>query len=101
MFIGEVTTGLLGGFFNSSYPATYPPASIGMPLKTLPSYQWWQQTPIVGFAEIQTQNPYYNLYANEIFKTSNNTVYGVPYSDRFGKGPAVNSVSYTTGGVSY
>lgn len=95
MFIGEVTTGLLGGFFNSNYPVG------GVALKNMASYQWWSLNPMVAFAQIQPSNPYYNVYANVIFNTSNNTVYGVPYSDRFGKGPVVNAVSYTANGISY
>ncbi|MHB8068483.1 MAG: InlB B-repeat-containing protein [Desulfobaccales bacterium] len=100
LFIGEVTTGLLGGFFNSSVASNYPQDN-GAALKNVPSNHWWLQNPIVAFSQIQPQNPYYNLYAQVIFNTSNNTVYGVPYSDRFGKGPVVNAVSYTNNGVSY
>lgn len=95
MFIAEVTTGLLGGFFNSDYQVG------GVALKNMPSNQWWSLNPIVAYSQIQPNNPYYNVYANVIFTKSNNTVYGVPYSDRFGTGPEVNSVSYTSGGVSY
>jgi hypothetical protein len=93
MFIGEVTAGLLGGFFNSNTPSNYPPDS-GAALKNVPSMNWWLQNPIVAFSEIQPSNPYYNLYAKVIFNASHNTVYGVAYSDRFGSGPLVNSVSY-------
>jgi Beta-1,3-glucanase len=92
--IGEVTTGLLGGFFNSDYPVKIsdnPP--IYKDIKDLPSNQWWSLNPLVAYAEIQSF-PYYNVYANVIFTKSGNTVYGVPYSDRFGSGPLVNSVSY-------
>jgi hypothetical protein len=96
MFIGEVTTGLLGGYFNSDYLVG------GTAIKNMASKQWWALNPMVGFAEIQPLHPYYNPYANVIFNRSNNTVYGVPYSDRFGEGPLVNSVTYkTSGGVSY
>ena len=55
----------------------------------------------MGFAEIQPNNAYYSVYSNVIFNATNNTVYGVPYSDRFGTGPVVNSVSYTADGISY
>lgn len=97
MFIGEVTTGLLGGFFNSDYePGGVPPA-----IKNMPSNNWWSLNPIVAFSEIQPQNPYYNIYANVVFDTSNNTVYGVPYSDRFGSGPLVNTVKYNGANVNY
>ena len=98
LFIGDVTTGLLGGFFNSDYV----PSGGSTALKNLPSGQWWALNPIVGYAEIQPNNAYYSVYSNVIFNATNNTVYGVPYSDRFGTGPVVNSVSYTTdGGISY
>ncbi|MDD2901377.1 MAG: hypothetical protein PHU44_02965 [Syntrophales bacterium] len=97
MFIGEVTTGLLGGFFNSDYqPGGVPPA-----IKNMTSSQWWSLNPIVAFSEIQPLNPYYNIYAQVIFDTTNNTVYGVPYSDRFGNGPLVNSVQYNGTDVNY
>jgi len=66
----------------------------GVALKNIPSNQWWSQNPIVAYSQIQPNNPYYNVYANVIFNQSNNTVYGVPYSDRFGTGPLINSVSY-------
>ncbi|MEW6660414.1 MAG: hypothetical protein AB1424_17350 [Thermodesulfobacteriota bacterium] len=87
--IGEVTTGLLGGFFNSNYV----PSGYSTAIKNMPSNNWWSLNPIVAFSQIQSL-PYYNVYANVIFNQSNNTVYGVPYSDRFGTGPLVNSVSY-------
>ena len=99
--IGEVTTGLLGGFYNSNTPSNIP-SDGGAALKNVPSKNWWMQNPIVGFTEVQPQNPYYNLYSGVIFNTSGNTVYGVPYSDRFGSGPDVNSVNYTSpDGVTY
>jgi hypothetical protein len=93
---GEVSTGLLGGFFNRDYPSTYPLPG-GVALKTLPSYQWWLQTPAVAFATIQPLHPYYDTYSNVVFNDSQNTVYGVPYSDRFqntSKSPAVYTVKY-------
>ena len=94
--IGEITTGLLGGFYNSDYQVN------GVALKNMPSNQWWSLNPIVAYQKIQPQNPYYNPYAGVIFGTSGNTVYGVPYSDRFGTGPDVNAVNYPSpGGVTY
>jgi hypothetical protein len=95
MFIGEVTTGLLGGFFNSDYQVG------GVALKNMESNQWWSLNPIVAFSKIQPQNPYYNIYAQVIFDASNNSVYGVPYSDRFGSGPLVNTVFYNGKSVNY
>ncbi|MHB8067832.1 MAG: hypothetical protein ACYDIC_08025 [Desulfobaccales bacterium] len=79
MFIGEVTTGLLGGFFNSDYqPGGVPPA-----IKNMVSNDWLNLNPIVAFSKIQPLNPFYNIYAQVIFDASNNTVYGVP--DRINK----------------
>lgn len=94
--IGEITTGLVGGFFNSDYP--FKPGVT--PLKNMSSNEWWAQNPMVGFAQIQPTHsapPYYNNYASIIFNLTNNTAYGVPYSDRFnhaGNSPAVMSVLY-------
>ena len=99
-FVGEVSTGLLGGFFNSNY-RVITHQSIGAALKNMPSNQWWPQNPIVAFSEIQPVHPYYNIYAEVIFNESHNTVYGVPFSDRFGKGPLVNSVQYNGTNVNY
>lgn len=94
--IGEITTGLLGGFYNSDYQVN------GVALKNMPSHQWWSLNPIVAYQKIQPQNPYYNPYSGVIFNTSGNTVYGVPYTDRFGTGPDVNSVNYPSpDGVTY
>jgi len=94
-FVGEVTTGLLGGYFNS----TYIPAGYTTMIKDMPSSQWWNLNPIVGFSEIQSNNAYYNQYAGVIFATSGNTVYGVPFTDRFGTGPVVDSVSHNNHSV--
>ncbi|HEY9074061.1 MAG TPA: hypothetical protein VIN67_08000, partial [Desulfobaccales bacterium] len=99
-FVGEVSTGLLGGFFNSSVASNYPPDN-GAALKNVPSNHWWLQNPIMAFSEIQPVLPYYNIYAETIFNESHNTVYGVPFSDRFGKGPLVNSVIYNGKNVNY
>ena len=89
LFIGEVTTGLLGGFFNSNYQVG------GTAIKTMPSYQWWKLDPMVAFSTIQPSHPYYSLYSGVIYDLSKNTVYGTPYSDRFGK-VLINSVNYET-----
>jgi hypothetical protein len=97
MFIGEVTTGLLGGFFNSNYV----PSGQSTAIKDMASNSWWSLNPIVGYATIQPSNQYYNVYAGIIFNASGNTVYGVPYSDRFGSGPLVNTVYYNGSNVGY
>ena len=94
LFIGEVTTGLLGGFFNSDHQVK------GTAIKDMPSYQWWKLDPMVAFSTIQPSHPYYSLYSGVIYDLSKNTVYGTPYSDRFGK-VLINSVNYTKDGVSY
>lgn len=90
MVIGEITTGLLGGYYGSTHEAMYNGALT--PIKDMPSEAWWQLNPMVGFAQIQSVPTHYNQYANAIWTASNNSVYGVPYSDRFGNGPLVNSV---------
>lgn len=95
MFVGEVTTGLLGGFFNSDYQVN------GEYIKNMYSNQWWSLNPIVAYSTIQPSNPYYNIYAAVIFDKSSNSVYGVPYSDRFGSGPLVNTVQYNGASVNY
>ncbi|WP_428560341.1 MAG: hypothetical protein ACP59X_16350 [Solidesulfovibrio sp. DCME] len=90
MAIGELTTGLLGGYYGSTYQVTFQATTTA--IGSLPSADWWQLDPLVGFSQIQTDPSNYNRYANVIWTTSNNTVYGVPYSDRFGSGPLVNTV---------
>jgi hypothetical protein len=90
MVIGEITTGLLGGYYGSTHQAMY--NGTLTPIKDMPSQAWWQLNPMVGFAQIQSVPTHYNQYANVIWNASGNTVYGVPYSDRFGSGPLVNSV---------
>jgi hypothetical protein len=91
--IGEISTGLLGGFVNSNYQVN------GVAIKNMPSYQWWALNPMVAFAAIQPQHPFYDTYSNVVFNGSGNTVYGVPYSDRFqnsSNNPAVYTVQYQT-----
>lgn len=88
--VGEITSGLLMGFVNS--PVV--PAGHTTPLKDMDSDQWWSLSPVQAFSQIQTLNPYYNTYANLLYLDSNNEVYSIPYSDRLGSGPLVNSVQY-------
>lgn len=95
MLIGEITTGLLGGFVNSDYKVG------GVAIKDMESNSWWSLSGNPAFATIQPDNAYYNPYANVIFETSGNTVYGVPYSDRFGSGPLVNTVNYNGTPINY
>lgn len=95
MIIGEITTGILGGFYNSGYMVN------GTPIKSMVSNSWWSLVPMVAFSTIQPGNTYYNTYANVIYEESGNTVYGVPYSDRFGSGPLVNTVQLGQSSVNY
>jgi hypothetical protein len=85
--IGEITAGLLCGFFNSNVQVGTPPKAI----KDMPSNEWW--TLGLLYSKAQPDHPYYNTYANVIYTASNNTSYGMPYSDRF-KGVAINTVKY-------
>jgi hypothetical protein len=94
LFIGEVATGLLGGFFNSDYKVG------SVAIKDMPSYQWWTLNPMVAFSTIQPAHPFYSLYSGVIYDLSKNTVYGTPYSDRFGK-VLINSVNYTKNGTTF
>jgi hypothetical protein len=94
MFVGEVTTGLLGGFFNSDYEVG------GVPIKNMPSKDWWSLDPLVAYSEIQDDD-HYNLYASVIYDLSGNTVYGVPFSDRFGTGPLVQTYKFDGTDVNY
>lgn len=88
--VGEITTGLLGGFVNS---ATIP-AGQTQAIANLPSSAWWKLNPTVAFSDIQTNSAYYNQYANVIYSASGNQAYSIPYSDRLGSGPLINSVQY-------
>lgn len=91
MAIGELTTGLLGGYFGSTVQGTTQ-GGVTMPIGEMESQQWWSLNPRVGFSQIQTDSGHYNRYADVIWTSSGNTVYGVPFSDRFGSGPLVNTV---------
>lgn len=95
MLIGEITTGLLGGFINSDYMVG------NLAIKDMESNSWWSLSGNPAFSTIQPDNAYYNLYADVIFEVSSNTVYGVPYSDRFGTGPLVNTVNYNGTPINY
>jgi hypothetical protein len=88
--IGEITTGLLLGFVNSSKV----PAGRNTAIKNMPSEEWWTLNPMIAFSDVQSNSADYNEYANVIYKASNNLVYSIPYSDRLGEGPLINSVEY-------
>ena len=89
--IGEISSGLLMGFVNSSVK----PAGSKVALKDMPSRSWWHLDPMIAFSSIQTNKAYYNDYGGVIYNASNNQCYSLPYSDRLGDGPLVNSVQYS------
>lgn len=97
LIIGDITTGMLGGFFNSDYV----PSGQETPIKNMKSNAWWSLNPLVAFRAIQPNHQYYNIYGDVIFSMSGNSVYGIPYSDRFGKGPLVETVWYNGAPVNY
>ncbi|WP_153770930.1 hypothetical protein [Labrenzia sp. CE80] len=88
--IGEISSGVLMGFVNSSCV----PAGKSTELKDMESHQWWELDPMIAFNSVQPDHPYYNTYANILYQASSNQVYSIPYSDRMGTGPLVNSVQY-------
>jgi hypothetical protein len=88
--IGEITSGLLMGFINS--PVV--PAGQSKPIKDLPSRTWWNLDPLIAFSQVQSDPAYFNQYANILYKASSNETYSIPYSDRLGTGPLINSVKY-------
>jgi hypothetical protein len=90
-FVSEVTTGLIGGFFNSDYMVS------SVAIKNMASKDWWSLPHGVIFSMINT---YYNTYAKVIYDLSDNTVYGIPYSDLIGK-VFVDSVLHGTASVNY
>jgi hypothetical protein len=90
LLIGEITSGLLLGLVNSDVI----PAGQTQKLKDMTSLEWWSLDPLPAFAQAQPHNTYYDPYAAVIFAASDNQVYSIPYSDRLGKGPLVNTVSY-------
>jgi hypothetical protein len=96
-FIGEITGGLLSGFFNSNYK----PGGVNPAIKDMASNQWWGLNPTVAFSQIQPNHPYYNPYAGVIYGRTGNSVYGMAYSDRFVQGPLVETVSYKGTAVNY
>lgn len=93
--IGEITTGLLGGFVNS---ATVPAGQTST-IANLPSSTWWTLNPSIAFSQIQSNSAYYDQYAGVIYSASGNQAYSIPYSDRLGTGPLINSVQYNNTSV--
>lgn len=88
--IGEITSGFLMGMVGSDVL----PAGKTVKIKDMQSSDWWTLNPIVAFAQVQPNNAYYNTYANAIYQGSSNESYSIPYSDRLGTGPLVNTVEF-------
>lgn len=86
--IGEITSAILMGFLGNTQVVG------GEALNTMPSSDWWKLNPLVAFDEIQSDPDFYNEWANAIYAASSNGAYSIPYSDRLGTGPLVNSVYY-------
>ena len=86
--IGEITSGLVMGFVNS--PTV--PQGQKVALKDMPSGDWWKLKPVIAFSGVQTNPAFYNQYANVLYNASGNEVYSIPYSDRLGSGPLIDSV---------
>lgn len=93
--IGEITSGFLMGMVGSDVK----PAGQTAKIKDMPSSDWWILNPTIAFAQVQPDHPYYNTYANVIYGDSNNQSYSIPYSDRLGTGPLVNTVKYNGSAV--
>ena len=93
--IGEITTAILMGFLGSTTEID------GTALDQMASYEWWQIDPMQAFDEIQPTNPYYNEWAQVIFDATTNGAYSIPFSDRLGSGPLVNTVQFNKDGTSY
>jgi len=96
--IGEITTGLLGGFPGSDVIyaggiGTYASYD-GKPYKNVPSVAWWNSSIIPSPSVLQPSNPFYNAYAQQIFDATSNQVYSIPFSDRFGNGPLMQTQLY-------
>lgn len=86
--IGEITTAILMGFLGNTTSVN------GTPLDTLASEDWWKLDPMQAFDDIQSDPDNYNQWADVIYDASNNGVYSIPFSDRLGTGPLVNTVQF-------
>ena len=93
--IGEITSGFLMGMVGSDVVPTGQTKMI----KDMQSSDWWVLNPIIAFNQVQPNNAYYNTYANVIYGASGNSSYSIPYSDRLGSGPLVNTVKYNQSDV--
>ncbi|MEX1119562.1 MAG: PEP-CTERM sorting domain-containing protein [Terrimicrobiaceae bacterium] len=86
--IGEITSAILMGFLANTMVVD------GTPLNDMPSNEWWKLDPLQAFSEVQSNDDFYNQWGNEIYDASTNGAYSIPYADRLGTGPLVNSVFY-------
>ncbi len=93
--MGEITTAILMGFLGNEAFVD------GTALNTLPSYEWWQLDPMRAFDQIQSDPEKYNQWAQIIYDASANGAYSIPFSDRLGNGPLVNTVQFTKDGTPY
>lgn len=96
--IGEITTGLLGGFVGSDVvysggKGTYSTYD-GKAYKDVPSEAWWNSRVIPSPSTLQPNNTFYSGYSEIIFDATDNQVYSIPFSDRFGKGPLMQTQLY-------
>ncbi|MEP5153959.1 hypothetical protein [Planktotalea sp.] len=96
--IGEITTGLLGGFVGSKTiykngTGEYKQYD-GSAYGTLPSAAWWNTDPIPEPKALQSGHTFYSDYSDTIFAATDNQVYSIPFSDRFGKGPLMQTQLY-------
>lgn len=86
--VGEITSAILMGFLANTTIVD------GTALNDMPSNEWWKLDPLQAFSEVQSNDEYYNQWGNEIYAASNNGSYSIPYADRLGTGPLVNSVNF-------
>ncbi len=96
--VGEVTTGLLGGFLGSDTvyaggKGDYAQYN-GKAYKDIPSAAWWNSDTIPSPATLQPSNAFYSAYSDIIFDATDNQVYSIPFSDRFGDGPLMQTQLY-------
>ncbi|MDP0494816.1 MAG: hypothetical protein Q7Q73_01285 [Verrucomicrobiota bacterium JB024] len=84
--VGEITTAILLGFLGNEKNVN------GTDLNTMKSYEWWQMIPLEAFDAIQSDPDFYNRWAAAVYDATDNGAYGIPYSDRLGTGPLVDSV---------
>ncbi len=96
--IGEITTGLLGGFLGSDVlysggEGEYSQYN-GQKYKDVPSQAWWNSSTIPSPSTLQPKHTYYSAYSQIIFDATDNEVYSIPFSDRFGKGPLMQTQLY-------